>query len=116
MMRWQRPTHPLQLIWGLLIWSAWFVLIYAAQALSCTRPTAQALSGITALNGMLLIAGLVLAAALVALMWRCVRATRVPRLPATERFIALAAAVLHGSAAFSVLFVAVPLWSLPPCL
>lgn len=111
-----QPAHPLQLIWGLLTWSAWFVLIYAAQALSCTDASPEAWRGITTLNGGLIALGLAVAASLAYCGWRCGRAARNVSLPATDRFIAMAAALLYGSSAFSVLFVGLPLWHLPPCL
>lgn len=116
MTRWWHPTHPLQLLCGLLLWSVWFVVLYAAQALHCLSPAASATWHPTGFNVALLMAGAVLTGALTGLMWRCMRAARQAGLPLTARFIALASAVLHGTAAFSTLFVSLPLWGLPPCL
>lgn len=116
MSRLLHPTHPLQLAWGLLLWSVWFVLIYVVQALSCVSPAPHAAAHPTAVNTALLMIGVGFTAVMVWMMWRCLRASRQAALPPTGRFIALTAAVLHGTATFSTVFVALPLWRLPPCL
>lgn len=116
MMRAWQPTHPMQLAWGLLLWSLWFVVIYATQALSCVSSPADGQSALTGVNTGLLLLSAALTATLAAMMWRCLRASRQQGLPSTARFIALTAGALHGTAALSTVFVALPLWSLPPCL
>lgn len=116
MIRAWHPAHPLQLAWGLILWSLWFVVIYAAQALTCVSPTLAEVSAITSLNTGLLLLSAALTAGLGAMMWRCLRASRQADLTPTARFVALTAAALHGAAALSTVFVALPLWRLPPCL
>lgn len=116
MTKWWHPTHPMQLVWGLLLWSLWFVVLYAVQALHCVLPPVGSTRQPTVLNLVLLAASAVLSGGLIWLMSRCLKACRDAGLPPTARFIALAGTVLHGAAAFSTLFVALPLWRLPPCL
>lgn len=116
MTRWGHPTHPMQLVWGLLLWSLWFVVLYGVQALHCVLAPVRAARQPTELNIALLLAAAVLTGCMIWLMSRCLKACGQPGLPPTARFIALAGTVLHGTAAFSTLFVALPLWRLPPCL
>ncbi len=108
------PTHPLQLALGLIIWSVWFVLVYALLSLGCAfTPVERSLSAFNWLNGLLLAITLVTAALLV---WFAVRCWRAPTPVANRRFIARLAAGIYLVAVVATLAVAMPILVLPPCL
>jgi hypothetical protein len=108
------PTHPLQLALGLIIWSAWFVLIYSVLSIACEFATLdEALHSRNWLNGLLLILTLVTTAFLLFLAWRCWRAATPP---GHKQFITRVAAGIYLVAAISTLAVGLPTLVLPPCL
>jgi hypothetical protein len=120
MMHWAPgPAHPMQLVMGLGLWCVWFVAMYAGLSLACVASASSTSAGV-GLNALLLIVTALTIALLGYWMWRCILAARHPprahASPQTARFIALVSAVLHGSALLSTLFVALPLWQLPPCV
>lgn len=124
MQRYFAPTHPMQLALGLTLWCVWFVAVYGGVSLACmwqepVAPAWQPVGALAAINaGLLMLSGLTIAL-LAWWMWRCAKAAGAPEAPGTgpraSRFIAFTAAALHGSALLAVVFVAIPLWSLPPC-
>lgn len=108
------PTHPLQLALGLIIWSGWFVLMYAVLSISCAFAMPDnSLSPFNWLNALLLVLTLITTALLGFLAWRC---WRVPTQPGHYRFIARVAAGIYLASAVSTLAVGLPVLVLPPCL
>lgn len=109
------PTHPLQLVLGLVLWSLWFVVIYGGLSVACAVappvPEQGALTGINIGLGLL-----TLATTSLLLEWsrNCYR--EASRHQSHRRFIALSAAGLHLFAAAGVVFVGLPVVVLPPCL
>lgn len=108
------PTHPLQLALGLIIWSAWFVLIYSVLSIGCefAMPNNE-LHSRNWLNVLLTILTLITTAFLIFLAWRCWRAATPP---GDKQFIARVAAGIYFVAAISTLAVGLPTLVLPPCL
>lgn len=108
------PAHPLQLALGLIIWSMWFVLVYAALSLGCAFAVPEnALSPFNWLNGLLLVITLVTT---LCLAFFAVRYWRVPAPTGNARFIARVAAAVYLAAAIATLAVGLPILVLPPCL
>lgn len=108
--------HPLQLVLGLTVWAVWFVLAYGGVSLACVLLEPPVRAGVhSAVN----VALLALTGATVVLLawwtWACATAAGRQDTGQPRRFVALLAAALHGSAALATVFVAVPLWMLPPC-
>lgn len=108
------PTHPLQLALGLIIWSGWFVLVYAVLSIGCEFVLPDnSLSPINWLNAVLLVLTLLTTALLGFFAWRCWRA---PVPPGNHQFIARVAAGIYLTSAISTLAVGLPVLVLPPCL
>jgi peptidoglycan/LPS O-acetylase OafA/YrhL len=108
------PTHPLQLALGLIIWSGWFVLIYAALSIGCAFALPDnSLSPVNWLNALLLVLTLLATALLGYLAWRCWRA---PIQRGDRHFIARVAAGVYLASAVSTLAIGLPVVVLPPCL
>ncbi len=113
--RWLAPSHPIQLLLGLTLWSLWFVALYGGLSVACAlAPPPPAQGALTALNAGL--AGLTLTtlALLGWLAWRGLCAAR--QVAGRVRFIALVGAGLHLFSAAGVAFVGLPIMTLPPCL
>lgn len=112
------PFHPMQIPLGLVVWSLWFVALYAGLAVACElAPWAPGQGAPLALNvgfGLLTLA----TAALLALSASaCLRALhREPERPPRERFVARVGAAVHLIALAATLFIGVPLLGLPPCV
>lgn len=108
------PTHPLQLVGGLTIWSLWFVLMYAGLSVSCaSAPPPVVADAFTWINGLLLVMTLVTLAILLAAAWRC---WRVSGQTGNPLFVARVAAALYLVAAVATVAVGMPIWVLPPCV
>lgn len=108
------PTHPLQLVLGLIIWSIWLVLIYTILSVTCSvAPPADSFSALTWVNGALFILTIVTTALLAFFASRCWRA---PAKPGNRRFVARVAAGIYLAGAMAVLAVGLPVLVLPPCL
>lgn len=108
------PTHPLQLALGLIIWSGWFVLVYAVLSIGCAFALPDnSLSPLNWLNALLLVLTFITTALLGFFAWRCWRATAPTGNP---QFIARVAAGIYLTAAISTLAVGLPVLVLPPCL
>jgi hypothetical protein len=113
--RWLAPSHPLQLLLGLTLWSLWFVAIYAGLSVACElAPPAPGQGALTAINAGLGLLALATLALLGWLAWRGLAAGR--ESVGRARFIALVGAGLHLFSAVGVAFVGLPLVALPPCL
>lgn len=108
------PTHPLHLVYGLLIWCVWFVLVYSALSLGCAFALPNnALSPVNWLNGLMLAITLINTAILGLLAIYCWRARAQPGDP---YFTARLAAGLYVTAAIATLAVGLPVLVLPPCI
>lgn len=108
------PTHPLQLVLGLIIWSVWFVLIYAVLSVACSvAPPINTTSPVNWINALLLALTLFTALLLILLAMRCWRARTVER---NSAFIARVAPCVYVAAATSTLAIGIPALALPPCL
>jgi hypothetical protein len=108
------PSHPLQLALGLIIWSAWFVLVYGVLSVGCEFAMPDnALSPFNWLNALLAVLTFATTALLAFCAWRCWRA---PVQAGARDFVARVAAGVYLAAAFSTLAVGLPVLVLPPCL
>lgn len=104
----------MQLAFGLIIWSLWFVLIYSVLSIACAFLIPEnTLRSFNGLNGLLLLLTLVTTVLLGLLALRCWRAATPP---GDKHFIARVAAGLYLVAAVSTLAVGLPVLVLPPCL
>ncbi len=113
--RWLAPSHPVQLVLGLTLWSLWFVAIYGGLSVACElAPPSPEQGALTAINAGLGLLTLVTLALLSWLAWRGLRAGR--QTAGRQRFIALVGAGLHGYSAAGVAFAGLPIVALPPCL
>lgn len=108
------PAHPMQLALGLIIWSIWFVLVYAVLSIGCAFAIPEStLSSFNWLNVLLLLLTLITTVLLGLLALRCWRAAMPP---GEKQFIARVAAGLYLVAALSTLAIGLPVLVLPPCL
>lgn len=116
------PAHPLQMFFGLIVWSAWFVTLYGGLTVACSLvpPDTQA-AGLTWINVALLTLGLLISLFLLYCARRCWKAR--PAASETtdqnsdnQRFIASAATAVYLIGAFATLAVAMPAFMLPPCV
>ena len=113
------PYHPLQLVLGLIVWIAWFAMIYGALAIACeVAPPPYEQGPFTWINAALLfntlfITGLMLYWANVC--WRAARASDKQN-NASDRFIARLGAGINPVAAIATLSLGLMSMPLPPCL
>lgn len=113
------PRHPLHLPLGLIVWSAWFVVMYAGLTIGCVlAPPPPEAGALTWVNGAL---GALTAATIAGLLWyarACWRAAgdEHARTDPLRRFVPSVGAAVHLAAAIATFFVALPLLRLPPCL
>lgn len=116
------PYHPLQMVFGLIVWSLWFVSLYGGQGIACALvPPDPEQGAATWINGILLVVGLLLLLFLLFSARRCWMARQSATASSdrevdNRRFIAGAAAVIYLVGAFAALAVALPALTLPPCL
>ncbi len=115
------PFHPLQMVFGLIVWSGWFVFIYGGAAIACAVSPPDPGQGATNwLNGVLLVLGLLLTLFLLFSARRCWLArpavSKSAADKATQRFIASAAAGVYLVSALATLAVGLPALTLPPCV
>lgn len=110
-----RLTHPFHFVVGLTLWSIWFVAVYGGHAVACEAAAPSPAQGaLTWLNGGLLLVSLLTAGALAVLTWGCYLAAKQHR--GRMRFNAAVSAGLYLFSTFSVVFVALPIMGIPPCL
>ena len=108
------PTHPLQLVLGLIIWSAWFVLIYAVLSVGCSfAPPADVSSSVNWINGLLVVLTVFTTLLLIFFSSRCWRARSVA---GSGGFTARVAACIYLIGAVSTLAIGIPVFVLPPCV
>ena len=112
------PSHPLQLVLGLVVWSAWFVLLYGGLSVGCAlAPPAPEAGTANWLNALLLLATLATTVLLTLWARSCWRAAgRSKDNGAQTRFITRIAAGVHLVAAAATLAVGLPTLALPPCV
>jgi hypothetical protein len=107
-------VHPIQMVMGFIIWSLWFVTVYAGLSVACElTPPPVSLGAINWLNGSLLLITLFTALLLIALARRCWRAR-----PTTDnrQFVVRVSVGGYLMAAIATLAVGWPMLSLPSCL
>lgn len=111
------PTHPLQLVLGLIVWSVWFVAIYGGLSLGCAlAPPDLALGPVTWLNGLLALVSALVLAWLLRQALVCLRASRSAATSSPRtRFLTTVSAGVYLVAAVSTLFIGLPVLGLPPC-
>jgi hypothetical protein len=110
-------VHPLHLVLGLVVWSAWFVALYAGLSVGCAvAPPDEALGPLNWINGMLLLLSIAIAALLLSWGRRCWRVGAARSANARRRFIAWIGARVHLVAAGAVLAIGLPVVALPPCV
>lgn len=108
------PTHPLQLVLGLIIWSAWFVLIYAVLSVACSvMPPANIASPVNWINALLLVLTVITTLLLAFFSMRCWRARAIA---GNSGFTARVAACVYLIGAVSTLAIGIPVLILPPCV
>lgn len=108
------PTHPMQLVYGLVIWCIWFVAVYSVLSLGCAFALPDNhLSSFNWLNALMLALTLIITLVLVLLAVYCWRARATPE---DQYFTARLAAGLYLVAAIATLAVGFPVLVLPPCL
>lgn len=112
------PLHPLQLCLGLIIWSIWFVFLYAGLSVACAlAPPDLALGAATWVNALMLILAALVSSVLLWSAKRCWRAAPGPGEGAeTGRFVARIAAAVYLISALAAFGLAVPGVVLAPCL
>jgi hypothetical protein len=111
------PTHPLQLVLGLIVWSVYFVTLYGGLSVSCAvAPPDPALGSLTWINGWLLLLVVSITAFLCHSSYSCWRARAGLTKDPQRRFIASVSAGVHLLAAVSVLAIGLPTLGLPPCV
>ncbi|CAM4099720.1 hypothetical protein VRRI112168_14465 [Vreelandella rituensis] len=109
-------THPIHLVVGLTLWSAWFVTMYGGLSVACAvAPPAPEQGPLTLLNAGLALLTLVTAAFLAWLGWKCFHASRQENVRAAH-FCALVSSGLYVASIVAVLFVGMPVLGLPPCV
>lgn len=110
-----RLTHPLHFVIGLTLWCIWFVVVYGGHAVACEAAAPSPEQGaFTLLNGGLLLVSLITIAVLLILTWGCYQAFEQHQ--GRERFNAAVSAGLYLFSALGVVFVALPIVGVPPCL
>lgn len=116
------PSHPLQMFFGLIVWSAWFVTLYGGMTVACSLiPPDPGTRGLTWINITFLLLGLAIAVFLLYCARRCWKARPTVSDPDSQerqnnRFIASAATAVYLIGAFATLAVAMPALMLPPCV
>lgn len=111
------PGHPLQLALGLIVWSLWFLGVYAGLSVACAvAPPDISRGAITWINGVLLAPTLAVAALLLYWGGQCWRASGASEGNPRKRFIARVGAGVHLAGAVAALAIGLPLLRLPPCV
>jgi hypothetical protein len=110
-------THPVHLVLGLVVWSAWFVALYGGLSVGCAvAPPDATLGPLTWINGVLLVLTLATAALLFYWSLGCWRGRASAGGERTRQFIVRVGAAIHLLSAAAVLLVGLPAVALPPCV
>lgn len=108
-------THPLHFVIGLTLWCMWFVAVYGGHAVGCAvAPPAPEQGVFTLVNAMLLAVSIAAIALLAALTVGCCRIAK--RHEGRLRFNATISAGLYLFSTLGVVFAAMPIMGIPPCL
>ncbi|KPQ18739.1 hypothetical protein [Halomonas sp. HL-93] len=108
-------THPIHFIIGLTLWSAWFVTVYGGHAVACAAMPPDPEQGVfTLVNAMLLVVSLMAVGLLAVLALGCCRIAQHHQ--GRLRFNAVVSAGLYLFSALGVVFTAMPIVGIPPCL
>lgn len=108
-------THPLHFVIGLTLWSIWFVAVYGGHAVACSvAPPAPEQGAFTLVNAALLVVSIATIALLAALTVGCCRMAK--RHEGRLRFNATVSAGLYLFSTLGVVFAAMPIIGIPPCL
>lgn len=108
-------THPVHFVIGLTLWSIWFVSVYGGHAVACAvAPPAPEQGVFTLVNAILLLVSLVAIGLLAALTLGCCREAK--QHEGRLRFNAAVSAGLYLFSALGVVFTALPIVGIPPCL
>lgn len=111
------PFHPVQISLGLVVWSLWFVALYAGLAIACEVARPAPGEGAPLLNLGFGVFTLATAGLLALSAGACLRALRrEPERPPRDRFVARVGAAGHLIALAATLFIGVPLLGLPSCV
>ena len=103
--------HPASLVLGPVIWSIWFVVIYATLSLACLQGwLVNGGDRPSAINVLLDGAGLVIAALLMAAAWASWRSA------SGKSFIPRTSAMVYACSAVASLLLAVPGLVMAPCV
>jgi hypothetical protein len=110
------PAHPMQLALGLIVWTVFFVALYAGLSVGCAvAPPDEAQGPLTWINGALLALTLLTTVVLLRWSWKCWRARR-DSTGAQGTFLPAMGAAVHLIAAAATLAIAAPVLVLPPCV
>lgn len=110
--------HPLHLVLGLVLWSAWFVAMYGGLSVACAlAPPAGVATTLTWINGVLLLLTLLAVILLLYWGWRCMQtAAAANAAQGGARFLSRVSAMVYLAAAGATLAIGLPVIVLPPCL
>ncbi len=108
-------THPLHFVIGLTLWCTWFVAVYGGHAVACAvAPPAPEQGVFTLVNALLLVVSFVAIGILAALTVGCYRMAKHHQ--GRLRFNASVSAGLYLFSTLGVVFAAMPIIGIPPCL
>lgn len=112
------PLHPLHLVFGLVLWSVWFVAMYGGLSVACAvAPPAGAAGALTWLNGVLLLLTLLTVILMLYRAWRCTQAAGAANAAqGRARFLPRVSAMVYLAAAGATLAIGLPVLVLPPCI
>ena len=119
-MRYRRTSvfHPVQIPFGLAIWSLWFAAMYGSHAVVCSIAPPPPEQGIfNWLNVSFGVITLIVVALLLGLSRRSWKLSRPPHdLDERQVFVTKVASGIHFIAALATVFVGLQLAFLPPCI
>ena len=112
------PFHPMQLVMGLIIWAAWFVVLYGLQGVACgVAPPSAALGAVTWVNAVLLVVGACVTLLLLYAAYRCWKAGPDPsRGDSHRQFVARVGAGIYLFSAVAAAAITLPVVIYPPCV
>ena len=108
-------NHPIHFIIGVTLWSGWFVTVYGGHAVACEVIPPDPEQGVfTLINALLLVVSLVAIGLLATLTWGCWRL--IPRQQGRLRFNTMLSTGLYLFSTLGVVFAAMPIIGIAPCL